>query len=222
MAVNPDLHPGVNFPWRPGSSSGCCPPRRSARSASSASQRFGQPLFYPDSGEYQATRDRSRSRPARPAGRSLVGRPAGTPESDVGKPHGGRREEGAARTCTTGSGASLEGLSCAGGPRIGDARHAGSRIVVTSSDGWTATVWWDELFSTLPRGDALYSVKGCNECHGVQGRARRPLASGRRRRSRAGHGRSTEVLALLRAGREAHAGMNGYTEDQLRRAICRR
>jgi mono/diheme cytochrome c family protein len=115
-------------------------------------------------------------------------------------------------------GASLRDLLLRVDPKVGDASLANARILFTSSDGWTATMLWRELFGTRARGEALYAVKGCNECHGVQGEGSAP---GGKRPAPALGGRAWDVdgeLALLRTGRDSHGGMIPYTLDQLSRA----
>ena len=112
-------------------------------------------------------------------------------------------------------GASLKDLLLRADPTVGDARHAGSRIVLTSSDGWTATLWWSELFGTVPRGAALYNVKGCNECHGVNAEGTAPAG---KRPAPALAGRTFAQRRLenvLRTGGDRHAAIRPYTEAQL-------
>ncbi len=48
------------------------------------------------------------------------------------------------------------------------------RILLVSSDGWKAVIKWAELFATMPRGEALNAVKGCNECHGLRAEGTSP------------------------------------------------
>lgn len=103
-------------------------------------------------------------------------------------------------------------------PTIADARHAGSTIVLTSSDGWKAYLSWEELFSHVSTGAALYNIKGCNECHGMKaegtappGKRPAPALKGRRLDESA-------ALDRLRKGGEAHAAINAYTEAQLTRS----
>ena len=118
----------------------------------------------------------------------------------------------------TWTGASLKDLLLRADPTVGDARNAGSRIVVTSSDGWTATFWWSELFGTVPRGAALYNVKGCNECHGVNAEGTAPTG---KRPAPALAGRSFapgRLEKVLRSGGDLHAAIKPYTEAQLNAA----
>jgi mono/diheme cytochrome c family protein len=216
MAINPDTHPGVNFAaaqkfveWLASK-----PTQRAI--GEFGVKKFGQPLFYPDSDEGKAT-DRVTVKAggkfvtfteadlsAMPKLTLTAYGPVGVKVGIIG-PH-------------TWTGASLKDLLLRVDPTIGDVRNAGGRIVVTSSDGWTATLWWSELFGTVPRGAALYNVKGCNECHGVSGEGTAPTgkrpAPGLAGRSFA-PGRLEKVL---RSGGDLHAAIKPYTEAQLNAA----
>jgi tungstate transport system substrate-binding protein len=216
MAVNPDLHPGVNFALASRFVDWLLSADTQRAIGDFGVARIGQPLFYPDSDEYKATR-------------RIVVRTAGSTRSFtltelqefprvVLANHlvvGVKRGPLGAYTWT---GTSLKDVLLRVDPMLGQPRHAGARVVVTSSDGWTATLWWSELFGTLGRGEALYNVKGCNECHGVVGEGTSPAgkrpAPALARRNWA----ADKVLPLLRAGRDAHGGLNPYTADQLTRA----
>ena len=115
-------------------------------------------------------------------------------------------------------GASVRDLLLRVDPKAGEASLANARIVFTSSDGWTSTMLWRELFGTRARGEALFAVKGCNECHGVQAEGSAP---GGKRPAPALSGRTWDVdgeLPLLRTGKDSHGGMIPYTESQLHRS----
>ena len=74
----------------------------------------------------------------------------------------------------TWAGASLTDVLARVDPTIANPSHKGSEIVVTSSDNWKVSLFWDELFGTVPRGAALYNIKGCNECHGIRAEGTAP------------------------------------------------
>ena len=173
MAINPDTHPGVNYAAAQKFVEWLVSPETQRVIGEFGVKKYGQSLFYPDSDEWKATRPgerqgrregRRRSRwpifAAMPKATLTAYGPVGVKVGPIG-PH-------------TWTGASLKDLLLRADPAAGDARNAGSRIVLTSSDGWTATLWWSELFGTVPRGAALYNVKGCNECHGVNAEGTAP------------------------------------------------
>jgi tungstate transport system substrate-binding protein len=165
MAINPDTHPGVNYAAAQKFVAWLASPATQRAIGEFGVTRYGQPLFYPDSDEWKATDRLVVTVPAKSTTFSAADLralpkvtltaygPVGVKVGLIG-PH-------------TWTGASLKDLLLRADPTAGDARNAGSRIVLTSSDGWTATLWWSELFGSVPRGAALYNVKGCNECHGV-------------------------------------------------------
>jgi len=216
MAVNPDLHPGVNFALASRFVDWLLSADTQRTIGDFGVARLGQPLFYPDSDEYKATRrvvvkTAGRARSFTLAELQAFPRVVLPNHAVVGVKKG-------PLGAYTWTGASLREVLLRVDPTLGQPRNAGARIVVTSSDGWTATLLWSELFGTLARGEALYNVKGCNECHGVVGEGTSPAgkrpAPALARRSWA----VDDVLPLLRAGRNAHAGLNPYTADQLTRA----
>jgi len=216
MAVNPDLHPGVNFALASRFIEWLLSADTQRAIGDFGLARLGQPLFYPDSDEYKATRQ------------IVVKSTGGTRSFTLAELQGLPRVVLANHAVVgvkkgplgayTWTGASLKDLLLRVDPTLAQPRNAGARIVVTSSDGWTATLWWNELFGTQARGEALYNVKGCNECHGVAGEGTSP--AGKRPAPALARRQWTidRVLPLLRAGRDAHAGLNPYTADQLTRA----
>ena len=216
MAVNPDLHPGVNFTLASRFVDWLLSAETQQTIGSFGVARFGQPLFYPDSLEYKATRQITVRIGATTRTFSMAELQA-LPRATLA----GYQAIGSSRGplgSFTWVGASLRDLLLRVDPKVGDASFANARIVFTSSDGWTATMLWRELFGTRARGEALYAVKGCNECHGVQGEGSAP---GGKRPAPALGGRAWDVdgeLALLRTGRDSHGGMMPYTPDQLSRA----
>jgi len=102
-------------------------------------------------------------------------------------------------------------------PTIANPSHKGSEILVTSSDNWKVRLLWEELFAAVPRGAALYNIKGCNECHGIRGEGTAPAG---KKAAPALAGRTLAldaVLTQMRAGGDAHGGINPYPESQLAR-----
>jgi tungstate transport system substrate-binding protein len=216
MAINPDTHPGVNYAAAQKFVEWLASKTTQRAIGDFGVNKFGQPLFYPDSDEWKATDRLVVTVAAKPTTFSaadlgampkvtLTGYgPVGVKVGLIG-PH-------------TWTGASLKDLLLRADPTVGDARNAGGRIVVTSSDGWTATLWWSEVFGTVPRGAALYNVKGCNECHGVNGEGTAPTG---KRPAPALAGRSFapgRLEKVLRTGGDLHAAIKPYTEAQLNAA----
>jgi mono/diheme cytochrome c family protein len=174
--------------------------------------RFGQSLFYPDSDEYKATHQLT----VKSGGRAAVltvgdlrrfPRVALPAHSVIGVKKG-------VLGPFTWTGASLKDVLLKADPTLSDTRHAGSRIVVRSSDGWAVTIWWDELFGRMPKGFALYNVKGCNECHGPLGEGTAPTGK-RPAPALAGiDWPAAGMEEILRAGGDRHAGMLPFTAAQ--------
>jgi tungstate transport system substrate-binding protein len=219
MAINPDTHPGVNYPAAQKFVAWLASPATQRAIGEFGVKTYGQPLFYPDSDEGKATDQVSVKVGAKTAVFTTADLrampkvtlteygPVGVKVGLIG-PH-------------TWTGASLKDLLLRADPTAGDARTAGSRIVLTSSDGWTATLWWSELFGSVPRGAALYNVKGCNECHGANAEGTAPTG---KRPAPALAGRSFapgRLEKVLRAGGDLHAAIKPYSEAQLNAADLR-
>jgi tungstate transport system substrate-binding protein len=216
MAVNPDLHPGVNFALATRFVGWILSAETQQVIGNYGVARFGQPLFYPDSLDYKATRQVTVTIGATTRSFSLADL-QGLPRATLAS-HAVIGSSVGPLGSFTWVGAPLRDLLLQVDPKVGDARLADARIVFTSSDGWRATMLWRELFGTLARGEALYNLKGCIECHGVQGVGSAPIA---KRPAPALTGRTWDAdgeLPLLRTGRNSHGGMNPYTADQLSRA----
>jgi tungstate transport system substrate-binding protein len=213
MAVDPRVHPGVNDEVARKFVEWLVSPATQRVIGEFGVKRFGQPLFYPDSDEWKATRDLRVSVGAKSKVFTLAdlrGLPRatlanyGTVGVKVGPvaPH-------------TWSGVALRDVLLRADPAAGDARHANDRIVVTSSDGWTAMLWWSEVFGSVPRGAALYHVKGCNECHGLDAEGTAP-AGKRPAPALAGRAFAADhAQKVVRLGGDLHAAINPYTEAQL-------
>jgi tungstate transport system substrate-binding protein len=219
MAIDPATHPGVNHAVAAQFVAWLISPETQRVIGEFGVKQFGQPLYYPDSDEFKATRELrvtvgATARTFTLADLEALPRqtltaygPIGVKVGPVG-PHAW-------------TGASIRDLLLRTDPAAADPRHAGERVVVTSSDGWTAALWWSEVFAAVPRGAALYHVKGCNECHGVNGEGTAPAG---KRPAPALAGRTFaagRVETVLRTGGSAHAAINPYTEAQLNAADLR-
>lgn len=116
---------------------------------------------------------------------------------------------------STWTGASLKDVLLTVDPTVSDSRNNHRFIVITSSDKWVAIIKWVEIFGSPQGGEALYNIKGCNECHGVDGegtapRGKRPAPALARK-----EWSYDTVRAIIRTGKDAHAGINPYAEPQL-------
>jgi mono/diheme cytochrome c family protein len=92
---------------------------------------------------------------------------------------------------------------------VADPKRSAARIVLTSSDGYTALVKWAELFGQVSIGERVYLAKGCNECHGADGEGtapagKRPAPPLARRASDAG------TIASIIRDPARHAGIPYY------------
>ncbi len=179
-------------------------------------ERFGQPLFYPDSDEFKATREvtvTSGGRTVTLSVQDLQAFPKRTlpSHSVIGVKKG-------VIGPYTWTGASLKDVLLKVDPSLSQARHAGSRIIVRSSDDWQVTLWWDEIFGQVPAGFGIYNTKGCNECHGPKGEGTAPTGK-RPAPALAGIDWPSDGMAgVLRAGGDRHAGMMAFTPAHLSNA----
>jgi len=113
------------------------------------------------------------------------------------------------------TGASLKDLLLAVDQGLASASWSASTIEAVSSDGWTASFTWHELFGTVGRGEGLYRAKGCNECHGPGAEGTSP--EGKRPAPKL-LGESfpvAETTRMIRTGTDQHDGINAYTAARL-------
>lgn len=216
LAVNPDKHPGVKFDLATMFVTWITSAETQRVIGDFGVARFGQSLFYPDSEDYKATHQVT----VKSGGRSVtlkLADLAALPKHSLSGYSVIGVKKGVLGPYTW-TGASLKDVLLKADPTLAQPHHAGSRILVRSSDGWMVTVWWDELFAAIPRGFGIYNAKGCNECHGVLGegsapRGKRPAPA----LAEAGWP-ADAVEAALRAGGAKHANMMPFTPAQLSRA----
>ena len=175
--------------------------------------KYGQPLFYPDSEEYKSTNEVTVKIGDKSQKFTLADLQA-LPKTTL-KDYQATGVKKGPLGVNTWAGASLKDLLLKVDPTLSDAKNAGKQIVLTSSDKWTATVFWDELFGKPGGGAALYNVKGCNECHGVKAEGTAPKGK-TPAPALAGKDYPFEAAkTILRTGKAAHNGINPYTEAQL-------
>ena len=173
----------------------------------------GHSLFYPDSDEFKATdrvrvvigaRERTftlddlrRARQATLDGVEYIG-----------------VKKGALGTYRW-AGASLKDVLLSVDPDLASPSRSNSTIEVVSSDGWTATLTWHELFGRVPRGEGLYLAKGCNECHGLRAEGTSPEGKRPAPRLLGQSFPAAETMAMIRTGTGQHAGITAYTAARL-------
>ena len=173
----------------------------------------GHSLFYPDSEEFKATDririvagSRSRSISLDELRRAKRATLTDVEYIDVKKGALGRH---------TWTGADLRALALAVDPGLASRSRSASTVEVISSDGWTASLTWDELFGQVSEGEGLYRAKGCNECHGVRAQGTAP--EGKRPAPKL-LGESfplAETTAMIRSATGQHTGIKAYTPDRI-------
>ncbi|MBN2356364.1 c-type cytochrome [candidate division KSB1 bacterium] len=115
----------------------------------------------------------------------------------------------------TWTGASLKDVLLCVDSSLTDISNASKLIFVTSSDGWLAVIKWPELFGSLQRGEALYNIKGCNECHGINGEGTAPQGKLVAPALAGKEWNFDLVHDITRKGKQVHGGINPYREAQL-------
>jgi tungstate transport system substrate-binding protein len=213
MAVSPDKHPGVRYDLAEAFVDWLISPPVQERIGRFGAAKFGQSLFYPDSEELKATRTLTVISGKHRQVFELEALRKMPRESVAGYQAIGATKGLLVKHSWTG--VNLKGLLLKVDPDLAKPAHQSQRIVITSTDGWTATLTWPEIFGEVRGGEALYRVKGCNECHGVSGEGTAPAG---KRPAPALAGEKwplDQTLAFLRQGGSAHAGVLPYPPEQL-------
>jgi tungstate transport system substrate-binding protein len=173
----------------------------------------GHPLFYPDSEEFKATDQvrvaiGAKSRTFTLDELKKVKRAVLADVEYIGVKKGalGRYRW---------AGASLKDLLLSVDADLASPSRSHSTIEVISSDGWTATMTWDELFGQVSRGEGLYRAKGCNECHGLRAEGTRPEGKRPAPKLLGQAFPVAETTARIRSGTGQHAGITAYSADRL-------
>ncbi len=173
----------------------------------------GHSLFYPDSDEFKAT-DRVRVViGARERTFSVVELRKAKQATLDGVEYVGVKKGPLGRYTWTG--ASLKDLLLAVDPDLASPSRSASTIEVVSSDGWVATMTWDELFGQIGRGEGLYLAKGCNECHGLRAEGTSPEGKRPAPRLLGQAFPAAETTTMIRTGTGQHAGITAYTAARL-------
>ena len=173
----------------------------------------GHSLFYPDSDQFKATDQvrvviGARSRvftldELRKARRATL---AGVEYIGVKKGALGHY---------TWTGASLKDLLLSVDPGLASPSRSASTVEVISSDGWVATLTWQELFGQISRGEGLYLAKGCNECHGLRAEGTSPEGKRPAPKLLGQAFPVAETTTMIRTGTGQHAGITAYTAARL-------
>jgi tungstate transport system substrate-binding protein len=213
IPVSPARHPNVNARLAATFVEWMISPETQRRIGEFGRDRFGEALFRPDSAEYKATRALRVSSGGSTRTFTLADLQAlphaTVPDYEV---VGVKRGPLGKATWT---GASVKDVLLAVDPALGDRRNSDRRMTVRSSDGYAATLKWEEVFGTPRGGEALYNVKGCNECHGVEGEGTAPAGKRPAPRLAGAAWDPDRVRRVLRSGHDAHGGLNPYDDAQL-------
>ncbi len=213
LVVNPDKHPGVNSELATQFQTWLLSAETQKLIGGYGVEKFGQPLFYPNSDDYKASRevtvkigDKSQTftladLQAMPKQTLADYEAIGHKKGPLGK--------------NTWTGVSLKDLLLKVDPAIGDPANAGKLVVATATDGWKSTVRWDELFGTWSGGERLADIYGCTECHGINGEGTAP-AGKPATSALAGRNLSIELsMLVLRTGKPLHGQINAFTPEQI-------
>jgi tungstate transport system substrate-binding protein len=173
----------------------------------------GHSLFYPDSDEFKATDQVRVVIGAKSRTFTLDDLRKAAPATLAGVEHIGVKKGALGRYTWTG--ASLKELLLAVDPGIAAPGRSGSTIEVTSSDGWVASLKWQELFGQLGRGEGLYLAKGCNECHGLRAEGTSPEGKRPAPKLLGQAFPAHETTSMIRAGTGQHEGISAYTAARL-------
>jgi tungstate transport system substrate-binding protein len=208
IAVSPANHPSVQASLAARFVEWILSKRTQDRIGVFGVDRAGQPLFYPNSDELKAT-STIRVRVGASSRTFTIGELKALPRvmlpnhEVVGVKRGrlGR---------FSWAGASLADLLRAVDRTVADPKRSAARIVLTSSDGYTAMVKWTELFGQVSKGEQVYLAKGCNECHGADGEGTAP-AGKRPAPALARQAFDAATLAAIIRDPARHAGIRYYT-----------
>jgi tungstate transport system substrate-binding protein len=173
----------------------------------------GQSLFYPDSDAFKST-DSIRVTIGTASKTFSLADLRGMPKATLSGVEYIGVKKGKLGTFTW-TGVSLKALLVAVDPGLSAPGRSGSTIEVVSSDGWVATLAWNELFGRVTRGEGLYRAKGCNECHGLYAEGTSP--AGKRPAPPLANRPFDEsaTVAMIHAGTQQHAGISAYTPDRI-------
>jgi mono/diheme cytochrome c family protein len=115
----------------------------------------------------------------------------------------------------TWTGASLKELLLTVDPGLAAPARSGATIEVVSSDGWVASLTWQEVFGQIGRGEGLYLAKGCNECHGLRAEGTSPEGKRPAPKLLGQAFPAHETTTMIRKGTGQHEGISAYTAARL-------
>lgn len=208
IPVNPEKHAGVNFELATQFAEWITSVETQKLIAEFGKDTFGQSLFYPNSDEYKATREVTviiggSSKTFTLADLKAMAAVSLENYETIGHKKGPLGQNSWA-------GVSLKDLLLQVDPTVADEANSSKRIYVTASDGWKGIIRWNQLFGQPGGGEYLADSYGCTECHGMdgEGKGSAPALAG-------ADFDLAQVTEALRAGKDAHAGINPYTGEQL-------
>jgi mono/diheme cytochrome c family protein len=212
IAVSPAKHPSVQTSLAARFVEWLLSKPTQARIGVFGVDRVGQPLFYPNSEELKATT--SLRAQVGPLSRTFtIDQLKALPK--VTLPN---HEIIGVRRGTIGpiswTGASLNDVLRSVDPTVANPKHGAEHIVLTSSDGYTVSLKWTELFGQVSKGERVYLAKGCNECHGANGEGTAP-AGKRPAPALARRGFEAATLAPIVRNPARHAGIGVFTTTNL-------
>ncbi len=210
LAVDPGAHPGVNAELATQFVEWLLSLDTQKVIEGYGVEEFGQPLFYPSSEEYKATRDVTIKIGDKSQTFALADLQA-LPQTDL-KGYEATGHKKGPLGANDWTGVSLKDLMLLVDPTIADPANDGKFIVATASDGWKSTLRWNQLFGEPRGGQALADSYGCSECHGYMGEGTAPKGK-TPTPALAGKGFTAAMLGAI--VREGHAGINPYTPEQL-------
>jgi tungstate transport system substrate-binding protein len=213
IPVDPARHPGVNGALALRFADWLVSKPTQLRISAFGRDAAGHSLFYPDSDDYKSTGEvrvvvGSQSRTFTLADLRAAKKATLADHEVIGVKKG---PLGKYRW----TGASLKELLLTVDPGLASPSRSGSTIDVVSSDGWTATLTWDELFGTVSVGEGLYRAKGCNECHGLRAEGTHPEGKRPAPRLAGSLFPAADTIAMIRTATKQHAGITAYTADRL-------
>jgi tungstate transport system substrate-binding protein len=173
--------------------------------------KFGQPLFYPNSEEYKATREVTVKNGGKSETMTLADLQALPKVAVTGYEATGHKKGPLGKNDW--AGASLKDVLLKADPTIADKANAGKLIVVTASDGWQSKLRWEELFGTPRGGQALADSYGCTDCHGMMGEGTAP--KGKTPTPAIAGAAWADAAVLAPILRQKHGGINPFTPEQM-------
>ncbi len=211
LPVNPEKHPNVNADLANKFVEWLIAAETQKVIGGFGVDKFGQPLFYPSSEEYKATREVTLKIGDKAQTFTLADLQA-EPKVTVANYEAIGHKKGPLGA-NDWAGASLKDLLLKVDPAVADEANAGKLIVVTASDGWKSTLRWEELFGTFQGGQALADSYGCTECHGMMGEGTAP--KGKTPTPAIAGTPWANAAALAALLRQTHGGINPYTPEQM-------